>query len=77
MKMFWLLNNNIDKIEAQQARRSLSVALCGGMNATGEMVTQLLESLIAETGEVIKMSSNPIANAIRDEDGFSELKAMI
>lgn len=46
------------------------------MNATSESVGQIYESLIAETGEVVKMSMKAKINAPRDHEGFEMLRAM-
>lgn len=46
------------------------------MNASGELVSQMYEALIAETGEVVKTSAKAQLNAPRDQQGFEELRAM-
>lgn len=46
------------------------------MDASGELVNQMYEALIAETGEVVKMSINAQLNAPRDQEGFEQLRAM-
>lgn len=46
------------------------------MNATSESVGQIYESLIAETGEIVKMSMKAKINAPRDYEGFEALRAM-
>lgn len=76
LKTFWLLSNNIDRIQAQQDLRTLNINLRTGMNATSESVGQIYESLIAETGEVVKMSMKAKINAPRDYEGFEALRAM-
>lgn len=46
------------------------------MDTSGEAVNQMYEALIAETGEVVKMSLKAQINAPRDQDGFEQLRAM-
>lgn len=46
------------------------------MGATQEVVGQLHEALIAETGEVVKTSAKAQLNAPRDHQGFEDLRAM-
>lgn len=76
LKTFWLLSNNIDRIEAQKDLRLLSVNVSSGANATTESVQKMYESLQAERGEVVKI--HPLSKTLvqRDEQGISELKAM-
>lgn len=76
LKAFWLLSNNIDRIQAQIDLRALSLNLRTGMNASAESVDQMYETLIAETGEVVKASARSVLNASRDQQGFEELRRM-
>jgi hypothetical protein len=74
IKTFWLLNQNIDRIEAQKDRRSLSVAVCGQGGA--EAASSLHERLVIESGEVVKLKFDPVRDAERDQDGFNALKEL-
>ncbi|WP_252512794.1 hypothetical protein [Acinetobacter brisouii] len=81
LRTFWLLSNNVERIQAQIDLRTLSLNMQTSMNATEKGVNQLYESLNAETGEIVKMTADSIArirmNQPRDEEGFAQLKAMI
>lgn len=46
------------------------------MNATSETVDQTYEALVAETGEIVKISAMAQAYAPRDEAGVEALKLM-
>lgn len=46
------------------------------MGATDESVNAMYETLIAETGEVVKTSAKAQINAPRDSEGFEDLRAM-
>lgn len=76
LKTFWLLSNNVDRIQAQLDLRTLNMNIRTGANATSESVEQIYESLVAETGEVVKMSIKAKINAPRDQEGFEALRAM-
>lgn len=71
-----MLSNNIERIQAQLDLRTMNLNLRTGMNASGELVGQMYETLIAETGEVVKTSAKAQINAPRDFQGFEELRAM-
>ena len=77
IKAFWFMNAQIERINAQRDIRSLDV-----ISATNspdiETVTSYRERLVIEIGEVVresKASSSPM-DAVRDEVGFAELRAM-
>lgn len=76
LRVFWLLSNNIERIQAQLDLRTMNLRLRTGMDTSGEAVNQMYEALIAETGEVVKMSLKAQINAPRDQDGFEQLRAM-
>lgn len=76
LRTFWMLSNNVDRIQAQIDLRTLQLNLRSGMGATEQSVNQMYEVLIAETGEVVKTSAKAQINAPRDQKGFEELRAM-
>ena len=76
MRTFWLMNSCIERIQAQEDKRFARVSLGAGMNASGDSVKELFTSLDAETGTVVKTAFDPINNAVRDEQGFNDLKEM-
>ena len=76
LKTFWLLSNNIERIQAQLDLRTINLRLRTGMGATDETVNQMCEALIAETGEVVKMSAIAQLYTPRDQAAFDKLKAM-
>ena len=80
LKLFWTLCNNIQRIQARDDLRSLSVscssAIAGGMSGNVEGVTSLRESLIQERGDVIKHRNDPILDAVRDDAGIESLRRL-
>lgn len=74
IKTFWMLNNNIERIQAQKDMRALTVAVCG--QGGGEAAQNFRERLVIEAGEVVKLKFDPIREAVRDEEGFSALREM-
>lgn len=75
IKMFWFMNASIDRINAQQDVRALSVAVGG---QSGEMATGHREQLVLEIGTVVTVIDDPIkaASSEFDKAGLAELKAM-
>lgn len=73
IRAFWLLNSNVSRLMAEKDMRSLTIA--ASAQQEGEAITQVRENLVIEMGEV--MVVDPIASAVRDEEGFNELKAMV
>lgn len=71
IKTFWLLSGNIRRIRAGDDLRRLSTAAAA---QSAEGVRECQDRLIIEIGEVIKEPS--VAEAVRDEVGFAELKLM-
>lgn len=74
IKTFWMLNGNIERIEAQKDMRALTIAVNG--NAGAQAAQDYRQRLVIEVGTVVKLEDNPVALAVRDEEGFAELKAM-
>ena len=77
IRAFWMMANTIDRIEAQQDLRKLTISVtCQGQEAAQNH----RERLILEVGEVVKLNGkrqiSALPNAERDEVGFAELKAM-
>lgn len=79
IKLFWTLCNNIQRIQARDDLRKLSVAtaasLAGGMTGAIDGVQQLNENLLAERGEIIKTKFDPIGQAQLDREGLELLRA--
>lgn len=73
IKTFWLMNRNIERIQAQKDMRSLTVAVCG---QGGEAAQEFRQRLVVETGTTVKLKFDPVRDATRDEEGFSALKEM-
>ncbi len=78
LRTFWLMSRNIDRIEAKQDMRAMSVAIVSQSNADG--VTQFRKGLVVEAGTIVKLegeeaNAGPL-DAQRDESGFADLKRM-
>lgn len=71
IRAFWLLNSSIVRLMAEHDIRNLTVV--SSAQAT-DAIRQTRENLAVELGEVVKI--DPVASAVRDEQGFAELKAM-
>jgi hypothetical protein len=72
------MNRNIDRIEAKNDMRAMSVAMVAQSNA--ETANTFRRELSIEAGVIVKMegegdSNNPL-EAKRDETGFADLKRM-
>lgn len=76
LKTFWMLSNNVDRIQAQMDLRTLQMNMTSGFGATADSFSKIYEALIAETGEIVKVSAKAQLNAPRDYQGFEELRAM-
>lgn len=78
IKTFWLMNGNIDRIQAQKDLRSLSRQVVAGSDR--EQITKFRESLLAEVGTIVKVEGDAVIHARmsekRDEAGFAELKEL-
>lgn len=79
IKLFWTLCNNIQRIQARDDMRALSIAtaasMAGGMGGATEGVQQLNDQLLAERGTVIKTKFDPIGQAQLDREGLELLRA--
>jgi hypothetical protein len=75
LKTFWAMNRNIDRIEARDDQRRLTLSMVS--QGTPENVATLRQALVLEAGTIVRMDDevNPML-ARRDEDGFAELKRM-
>lgn len=71
IRSFWFLNSTVVRLMAEEDMRSLTVVTSA---QSTEAMRQTRENLVVELGDVMKI--DPIAGAIRDEQGFQELKAM-
>ena len=65
VKRFWLLSGNVDRIEAQRAIRTLTVA-----NAAQGDAGACRDGLIGEVGTIATGSAE------RDNEGFADLKKL-
>lgn len=74
LRLFWLMDANVDRIKAQDDKRSLHIASVSAMD--GKRVMEIAKVLDAETGEVIKTKFDPVRTAVRDEAGVAQLKAL-
>jgi len=74
LKTFWLLNENIDRIQAQKDARSLDLARIS--QAVGDAPQQFRQQLVIEAGTIVKVAEESPLAARRDEAGFAELKRM-
>lgn len=74
LRSFWALTGNIHKIEADEDRRALRIAVCAqsseGVKSLFDEYEQKLE------GVVVTAADNPM-NAKRDEQGVQELKDLL
>lgn len=68
---FWLMSGNIRRVRADSDIRALLVSAA---SQSSDGVTSLQERLVLEVGNVITQPVVP--DAERDEDGFTELRAM-
>lgn len=74
LRTFWLMNTNIDRIQAQADLRSLSVANMA--QAQEDSAREFRQRLVVETGTIVKLEADSPLHATRDEAGFAELKAL-
>jgi len=70
IKTFWMLNNNIERVQAQKDMRALTVAVC---SQGSEAAQSHRETLVIEVGTIVKLDENPL-KAVRDEVGFQALR---
>lgn len=79
IKTFWLMNSNIERIEAQRDLRKLTVANAAQSQEGSENCRQ---RLIVEAGTIVKLEGGPqrggrpYVHEERDEAGFAELKEL-
>lgn len=81
LRLFWTYSNNIQRIQARNDLRLLSIvstsAMAGGMGAgeeTLKSLTSLNERLASERGIVIKYKFDPIGEAVLDREGLERLR---
>lgn len=78
IKLFWMMCNNIQRIQARDDLRQLSIAstsaIVGSMGGSSEPLQQLNEALIGERGVVIKAKFDPIREAVLDRAGLERLR---
>lgn len=69
IKTFWLMSGNVDRIQAQEDMRSLTVS---ASSQSGEGAKVYRDQLVIETGTVVKVERVHE----RDEAGFQRLKEL-
>jgi hypothetical protein len=72
IRAFWRLNSEIDRIEADQDRRTLRLLLAVN---SGETAQGMLKELNERIGEVVK-SQNVLARTAEHQAGIEELRGM-
>lgn len=72
LRLFWLMSQNIDRIDAQKDMRRLTVA---NASQSVEGAQACRDRLETELGDIVKVPPDQV-NAQRDEKGFEELRAM-
>jgi hypothetical protein len=73
IRAFWLMNFNIDRVQAQGDIRALTVAISG---QDGEAAQDYRQKLVLEVGTIVKLEEGSVLSEKRDEEGFSELREM-
>lgn len=80
LKMFWTLCNNIQRIQARDDLRRLSIsstaAMAGGFAGSIDALRDLNEQLTIERGTVVKTKFDPIREAQLDRAGLESLRSM-
>ncbi len=80
IKLFWMMSNNVQRIQARNDLRALNVssvsAMLGGMNGSVKGLQDLSERLADERGDVIKVKFDPIASAQLDRKGLEKLRKL-
>jgi hypothetical protein len=75
MRLFWLLSNNIPRLEADQDRRALRIAVCTAQGA-GEAAQGLLQELDKQIGEVVQVLPQDPLHVEMDKEGFEDLRRL-
>lgn len=76
IKSFWMLNAGIDRINAQDDMRSLTVA---SVSQNGEASQEYREKLVLEVGNIVTVDAQPEVEVEEGQSnlaGFAELKAL-
>jgi len=71
IKTFWMMSENVRRIQAENDMRSVSVAV---NSQSSEGLQEFHEKLVLEVGDVAKEPVVP--DAVRDEEGFNELRML-
>lgn len=72
---FWLLESNVDRLMAYEDKRQLHIASVSAMD--GKRIGEIAKVLDVEVGAPpIKTKFDPVRNAVRDEAGIAQLKAL-
>lgn len=77
IRVFWLLSNNIQRIQARNDLRSLNVysATQLSVNGSTELLNSVREQLLEERGDTIKLKFDPIKERL-DRTGLETLRRM-
>lgn len=79
ISVFWLMFRNVNRIQAEDDHRSVMVAVSA--NATGNGITELLDKLEEEQGEVFVISNEYVAENAKvaepEEGAFDKLRSMM
>lgn len=73
MRLFWAAAQAIPRIEAEQDRRQLRIAVSA---QSGEQATALDEALTQEVGFVASTDESGALNAKFDREGFERLRGL-
>lgn len=71
IRVFWVFNANIHKLNAEKDIRALSIAVsCQSSEGTKSLEEKLLRDMMGREAHIV-------SEAQRDEAGFAELKSII
>jgi hypothetical protein len=72
MKTFWMMSKNIDRFNAEEDLRRITVAV---YSQSGDELVKFVQDLRKQVGEVIVLDQvAQMLNAKPDKEGLSELK---
>jgi hypothetical protein len=75
LRTFWLMHNNIDRIEAQRDMRTLSIGVAA--QSTNEAAQEVRSRLEIERGEVVVVDEQQARAAeTLDAEGLDELRTL-
>lgn len=74
IQFFWQMHTNIDRIQAQEDMRTLTVMNCAFMG--GEGAKEIRKQLVLEIGNVQEVKRNPLSEVL-DRKALADLKNSI